>query len=511
MSVHLINGLRYIKHFICAGRTFWIVLFLSLTLTTNLWPEDDAAQSSDPDPLRPPVINEPSFPDRSYNVRDFGATGDGSTPDSDAVNTAIKRCHDEGGGSVVFPEGNYLLASVRLLSNVRLLLDEKAVITGAKTGYLKPPKNPNRRYQDHGHSHFVNAILFGEDVENVAIIGGTINGGGAKRGRKGGDKIIAIRVGRNLVFRDIIHEDGAHFHYLLNDCENVIINRVKTLGKIKTHDGVNLMGCRNVAISECHFTGLRDDAVGIKSDYALGRKIASSNIAIWNSYFESGCNGIQFGSETAGDFSDIRVWDVTIGKAGKAGIGITCNDGGIIDGVEYQNITMKHVTHPIFMIVTDRLRTGEPDATVGQIRNVRIRNLTSIDSYAPHPITLSGRPDSILENIHLDNIRIAFSGNGKAKDTEAVPPYPKNGYQPRKLKTRPAAGLFARHVNGLTLSNVEFIYDKPDQRSPLVIWHAADVVITGFSSPLTDGVDMIYSKNAKNLRISNSPALTDGD
>lgn len=57
--------------------------------------------------------------------------------------------------------------------------------------------------------------------------------------------------------------------------------------------------CRKVQIHDCRFTGCGDDTIGVKSDYALGRTIASADIYVWDSYFESGCNGLQFGSETA--------------------------------------------------------------------------------------------------------------------------------------------------------------------------------------------------------------------
>ena len=91
----------------------------------------------------------------------------------------------------------------------------------------------------------------------------------------------------------------------------------------ESRDAVDLMGCRNVQIHDCNFTGCGDDTIGVKSDYALGRKTQRANIYVWDSYFESGCNGVQFGSETAGDFHNVNFWNISIGRAMKAGIGIT--------------------------------------------------------------------------------------------------------------------------------------------------------------------------------------------
>jgi len=142
------------------------------------------------------------------------------------------------------------------------------------------------------------------------------------------------------------------------------------------------MGCRNVQVHDCNFTGCVDDTLGMKSDYALGRTIDSANFYVWDNYFESGCNGLQFGSETAGDFHNVNFWNIRIALAMKAGIGITCNDGAIIDGVNYRDITISGAANPIYMLITDRLRTGDTTRKVGTIRNVKISNVTVTDVVA---------------------------------------------------------------------------------------------------------------------------------
>lgn len=100
------------------------------------------------------------------------------------------------------------------------MLDKDAVITGANSGYDPPEPNAFEKYQDFGHSHFHNALMWGEKIENFAIVGGRINGGGIIEGddaggRDVGDKAIAIKSGRNLLFDGITHETGGHFVYLL--------------------------------------------------------------------------------------------------------------------------------------------------------------------------------------------------------------------------------------------------------------------------------------------------------
>lgn len=465
------------------------------------------------DPFTPPDLPPPVFKAAKFNVRDFGATGNGIANDTPAINKAISECHARGGGDVVFPAGTYLAASIHLQSNIRFALDKDAVITGADRGYDAPEPNAFDKYQDYGHSHFHNALMWGENLENFAIVGGRVNGGhiitGEPKGRDIGDKVISIKVGRNLQFKDVTHETGGHFVYLLNDCENVTLDNIVIK---KSRDAVDFMGCRNVRVHGCNFTGCADDTIGVKSDYALGRKILSENIYVWDCYFESGCNGLQFGSETAGDFRNVNFWNIRIGQAMKAGIGITCNDGAIIDGVNYRNITIKNAANPIYLLITDRLRTGDPAKKVGTIRNVKISDVIVTDVVAgthhgpANAATISGRPEAHLENIVLENVKITYKGGGKAEETDVVPIYPKD-YSPRSLGPRPASGFYIRHVNGLVFRNVEFAFETTDAKPPLVAFDVDGFELDHFKTQLAAGVPAARFEKVKRLVVRDSPVL----
>src|SRR5262249_10165107 len=124
---------------------------------------------ADSNPFTPPNIPLPKFAARTFDVKDFGAPGAGLTNETPAINAAIAKCNAEGGGTVHFPAGKYLAASVHLKSNVRLLLDEKAVITGAPSGFDEHEPNEFKQYQDFGHSHFHDSLMWGENLENFAI------------------------------------------------------------------------------------------------------------------------------------------------------------------------------------------------------------------------------------------------------------------------------------------------------------------------------------------------------
>jgi len=465
------------------------------------------------DIFSPPDFSLPTFPDKTYNVKDFGATGGGTVNDTPAIDKAIAKCNAGGGGTVTFPAGRYAAGSIHLMSNVRLLLDTNAVIFGLAGAFEPAEPNAFDKYQDFGHSHFHDALLYGENVANVAIIGGKIDGGSIVTGTPkdgNGDKLICIKIGRNLDFENITHEKGAHFCYLLNDCVGVTFNGIVIK---QSRDAVDLMGCSDVQIHNCHFTGCGDDTIGVKSDYALGRRVNSANIYVWDSYFESGCNGLQFGSETAGNFTNCNFWNIAIGRAGKAGIGITSGDSAIVDGVNYSNIVIKGASCPIYMLVWNRMRTGEPGVKTGTIKNVHVENVTITDcpagGVATQPSVISGWPTSSFENITFENLKIVYKGGDTDALTNLVPPYPKGAgdYSPRNLGPRPASAFYIRNGKGLTFKNVQFSFETPDARTPLVLDNVSGVTLDNFTTQKSSGGQSLRLEKVTDLTVENSPGL----
>jgi polygalacturonase len=472
-----------------------------------------SARAAEKNPFTPPHFPEPKFPERSFNVKDFGATGDGKSNDTPAINQAIEKCNAEGGGTVLFPPGKYAAGSIHIKSNIRLLLSPDAMILGGAKEFFEPAEpNQFEHYQDYGHSHFHDSLMWGENIENFEIEGGHVSGGTIGHGDPktgGGDKLITVVVGKNLLFKNVTHDKGGHFVYLLNDCENITLDHVVIK---ESRDAVDFMGCRNVQVHDCNFTGCADDTIGVKSDYALGRRINSANFYVWDSYFESGCNGLQFGSETAGDFQNCNFWNIRIGRAMKAGIGITSGDSAVIDGVNYSNIVVKGAACPIYLLIWDRMRTGEKGAKVGTIKNVHLQDITITDCVAGrqgpvHAAAISGFKTSPFENIVLENVKIHYPGDvTNAAAADVFPDYPKD-YSPRSLGMRPAAGLYIRHVKGLTLKNVEITFDKPDARPSLAVFDADGLTLDHVTTTKSAGGELARMQKTRNLTVKDSPGF----
>ncbi len=292
--------------------------------------------------------------------------------------------------------------------------------------------------------------------------------GNARPGQ--GNKQIAIKGGRRLLFRGLDQEGGGHFFYLLTDCEDLTMAGLQLEDG---RDGIDLVGVRRADLHDLRILDCGDDTIALKSDFSTGKRLLSEDIRVRDSVVESGCNGLQFGSETAGDFRRVRFSRIQVLRSGKAGIGIQTNDGGVIEDVVFEDITIRRAANPIFINTTRRLRTPEQVAP-GRVRNIVIRNVTAVEVVQSHraepanAATISGLPESPHENILLENVTITYKGGGKLEDASAVPPYPTN-YNPRQLGPRPAYGFFVRHVRGLTFRNVKVSFEAPDPRPAIAV------------------------------------------
>ena len=228
------------------------------------------------------------------NVRTLGATGDGTTLDSPAINKAIETASAAGGGTVHFPAGNYLSYSIRLKSNISLYLDQGATIIAADTplegfpadsgkGYdAAEPKTAWDAYQDYGHNHWHNSLIWGEDIHDFSILGpGLIWGRGLSRGAGGtdkgrlpraenpgvGNKAIGLKNCRNVLLRDFSILKGGHFGILATGVDNFTVDNLK----IDTdRDGIDIDCCKNVRVSNCSVNSPWDDGICPKSSFALG-------------------------------------------------------------------------------------------------------------------------------------------------------------------------------------------------------------------------------------------------
>ncbi|MGC9668747.1 glycosyl hydrolase family 28 protein [Planosporangium sp. 12N6] len=450
------------------------------------WNESTPAQST-PTQSTPaqstsahPTVADPVGGRRVFDVRSFGATGGATTNDSPAVDAAIAAANAAGGGIVRFPPGTYLAgSSIHLMSNVTLLLDAGATLLGAPTGYDPPEPNPNDRYQDFGHSHFHNAMIWGDNLRNVGFLGsGVIDGGGnfitgnPKPGQA--DKLISLTrcdglvVGGGLTLRR-----GGHFAMLINGCDHVFSDRL-TIDTASDRDGWNIISTRNVLITNITIAS-NDDALAFKSDWALGATLPNGNVVVANAHLSARCcNALMFGSETCGDFSHYRFSHITITGAGKSGLGMVSMDGARISDVHYDDVTMSGTASPITQKVETRRRCGTDPGT-GSISDVHYTNVRGTDAGSFSP-TLWGQPGHEIRDVTFHDVHLTLPGGHAAMDPNVVPS--DNGdYNPSSLSTRPAYGFYLHNVAGVRFDDSSFDLAAVDARPAVIVNAGRDVTL----------------------------------
>jgi len=391
----------------------------------------------------------------NYNVRDFGATGDGVTLDTAAINRAIDAAAAAGGGTVHFPAGTYLSYSIHLKSNITLFLDQGSTILAAdppslagEPGYDLAEPNPFGdidKYQDYGHSHWHNSLIWGEFLQNVSIVGpGLIHGSGLTRtgrNRDGlGNKAIALKSCRNVVFRDFSILQGGWFAILATGVDNLTFDNVKV---DTNRDGFDIDACRNVRVSNCFVNSPNDDGIVLKSSFALGIFRPCENVTITNCQVSGFVHGsflngtydtsvvrapdrdgptgrIKFGTESNGGFKNIAISNCVFVHC--RGLALETVDGGNIEDVTISNITMRDVTSsPIYIRIGARLR-GPKDTPVGAIRRVSISNVMVSDADSRYASSITGLPGHPVEDITLNNILIQYKGGLTLDEVHRQPP-----------------------------------------------------------------------------------------
>jgi polygalacturonase len=450
------------------------------------------APSTDSTTAFPRTVGHESW----HNAREFGATGDGETLDTSAIQAAIDAAHAAGGGVAYLPPGRYLSGGIELKTNVTLHLEAGATLLGSTNLSDYPPHEGPPAHEDANQRH----LIFARGAANIAISGlGTVDGQGQAFWEP------ADRPARPELWADVATHDWRPIGdndrpspmVELVECRNVRVDGVTLLNSpgwtlrpiacdtvmirgivirnpihgINT-DGIDPTACHNVLIADCDIeTG--DDAICLKSENPYGPLRVTRNITVTNCVLSCCCNGFKLGTATRGGFENITFSnsviynrDVPLNQRVIAGFAIEMVDGGWIDGVSIANIRMQNVRTPIFIRLGNR-GWGQPTPTPGRLRGIKISGVHATGAILTSSI--SGIPEQPVEDVALSDIRIETDEGGERSWTDARVPEEVASYPEARMFGRlPAYGIYIRHARDVRLSDVVIRSTVPDPRPLLV-------------------------------------------
>ena len=482
----------------------------------------------------------------TFDVTAFGAKADGKTADHEAINKAIERASAAGGGTVYFPAGVYVSGSIRLRSNITLQFEPGTVLeaSGDPAAYDAAEPNESDKLQDFGHSHWHNSMIWGEGLSNIAIAGaGLLNGTALNRGLRGGgaDKLIGLKLCRNVTLRDFSILNGGHFGILATGVDNLTIDNLK----IDTNrDGIDLDGARNVRVSNSSINSPNDDALVLKGSHALGFARVTENVTITNClvsgydigslldgtykrtvkaapHHDGPTGRIKIGTETEGDFRNITISNIVFDRS--RGLALESVDGAHVEDISVSNITMRDISSaPIFIRLGSRMR-APAGVEVGSIRRVSISNVVVYDADPRYGSIITGIPGHDVEDIKLSNIRIwyrggldleqvakqpadlvntfFFRGQGDVPPREPfdTPEREKEYPEPSMFGMLPAYGFFIRHGRNIELSNVEVGFMREDRRPAFVLDQVDGTAFLNLKAQKATGVSTFVLRNVENF------------
>ena len=441
-----------------------------------------------------------------YNVRDFGAAGDGVKIDSPAINAAIEAAAAKGGGVIYFPKGVYSSYSIRLKDNITLRLDEGAVIKAAKPtaeqGYDIAEPNEWDMYQDFGHSHWKNSLIWGIGLKNLKFEGkGLIDGTDALSrglGRQGpiaeANKAIALKECKNVTIKGISLLNSGHFSLLLTGVDNLVIDNVLC---DTNRDAFDIDCCANVKITNCIVNSLNDDGIVLKSSYGLGYPKATENVLIKNctvSGYDPGTvyygtygtsitaapdrdgptGRVKFGTESNGGFKNIRIENITFKRC--RGLALETVDGALIENIKVRHLRMDDIWNsPIYIRIGDRMR-GPKELPASKAHNIEISDVVVTNCDTRYALLIVGLPGNPVENVTLRDIHIQYKGGLTKEDVRLQRGansffFGRNsGYpEPSAHGIQPAWGLSMQHARNIKFQNVTMELMQPDEREKIFL------------------------------------------
>lgn len=466
-----------------------------------------------------------------FDPRDFGATGDGRTKDTVAIQRAIDAAAKDG-GTVRLAGGTFLCGTLTLKSGVTLRIEKGATLLGST------------EHADYRKNRWL-ALIEANGQRDIAITGeGVIDGQGAALARdvlrlveegKIADKLDNHRPGEvnrpqliellncaGVTVSGVTLKNSACWVQTYFNCENLTLDHVTVRSTAYwNNDGMDIVDCRRVAVTHCDIDSA-DDGICLKSGDA---RRACEDIRIEDCAVRSSASAFKLGTSSRGAFRRITVRGLRLRDTFRSAIAIESVDGAVIEDVDIAGVQAKNTGGAIFIRLGHRNTDGQP----GAVRDVRISDVNveipagAPDAgypnagpavRAPHnlfPSSIAGLPGHRISNVVLKNISISTAGGGRREIAEvpleklaAIPEHAERYPEFSMFGELPAWGFYVRHAEGITFENVALRAAAPDFRSALVFDEAENILVKTMRIEPAGDAPLIVQHGVKNLRLQNA-------
>lgn len=432
---------------------------------------------------------------------EHGIKGDGQTVNTGAIQKLIDRCSDLGGGVISFPAGQYVTGTILLKDGVTIRLEDDSELLGSTDISDYQMVDPFRTGNNAPMGYcFVGAV----DAKNVGITGkGIINGRGSEVLKSGGKErrpfLVRFVRTEGIVLEGVKLMNSTAWTAHFFACKKIRIDRVSINSRgLGNNDGFDLDCSQDVILTNCDIdTG--DDGLCFKTTWS---QMACRDIVVKGLRITSNHAGIKFGTESMAPFENIKISDCYIFNTRNGGIKINSVDGAEIRNVDISGIVMDNVRTPLLVRLGSRLNVfrkesdrQQPTGTIDRvtIRNLKAKAAAEAQLDPPTGILITGVPEHYITNLVLENIDISLVGGGTHEDARHMVPEAEKEYPEVRTfgPTIPAWGIWARHVDGLKIKNVNLTLDNPDLRPAFIVQDGKDVEISRCRIPVSNGSESV--------------------
>jgi len=472
-----------------------------------------------------------SPPSPVFDVRDYGAAGNGSTNDTVAIQNAINACANTG-GSVLLTNGDFVAGTLHLQSNMTFFIDYSAQLSSTGNGNDYPKQSPATT-----NNQLLNcrrAMLYAEGVSNLKIDGGgTIYGRGENGQTNGGSWFgAAIKeaerpipvwtvVSDHVAIQNIYVRLSPMWTIVPMETDYLLIKNVLLNVDLSyTHDGIDIVDCHHAVVQDCTvYTG--DDSFCPKTGIRRG----VDDLLIKDCFAgHAGSNGYKFGTASYGGFNNALIQDCYVKNATYAAMVLMSRNGANVSNINFSRLEFSNCGTAFFVFLGQQ--PGHPDGDVdklGFIDNVHFTDILCSTDGQPAPdnstsnIWGSNITGQIYENVtypitnlFFTNCKITFKG-GRNNVPGNPPEWDSNQYPEVSMwGDLPAYAYWMRHVDGVTFTNCFSRLNGTDARSERVTNDVSGLLIRGDTDG--DGLPNDWEQQYFNSTTIASPtADSDGD